>query len=157
MLLVGIFALALAVFIATQVIGVLYAIVFPPAPPLPDKTTVISHKNIAYGVDDWEYGTDQDACRVVQFYAEKGGACRAAPFQCAPNPSPDDLTPGQNTEGQHVARCVGQTQFSVFAMRWEAIIAANYQAQGKTHFRLTREVYWTGAVPPQPAQQGELP
>jgi hypothetical protein len=149
-ILLGILAVLLAVFIGTQVLGVLYTILFPPAPPLPANTTQISHQNLDYGVDDWEYGTDQSGCDVVTFYMDKGGVCRAAPFACG-----GQLSLGDNSgdgSAEHVARCVGETHVSLFAMRWEAIIATGYSSGGKTHFRLTREMYWTGAVPPKQQQ-----
>jgi hypothetical protein len=142
LLVLGAVALVLAVYIGAQVIGVLYGIIFPPPPPVPSNVTELTHTNEAHGVDDWLYGVDVPGCAVVKFYVDNGATCVIAPTMCN---SQD--TPSPNTPGQHVATCTGQSKFSIFAMKWEATIAEGYTTQGQTHFRLLREVYWTGAVP----------
>ena len=148
-------ALLLAVVIGTQVLGVLYVIVFPPAPPLPGDVTLMSHINTDYGVDEWLYDSRQSACDVLTYYVNSGGACRMAPFQCSDTRTDDPSTTGSTTPGQNVARCVGESKVSIFAMRWQAIIATGPSADVPTEFRIVREIYWTGQVPPMP--KPELP
>ncbi|MBC8170697.1 MAG: hypothetical protein H7X77_03460 [Anaerolineae bacterium] len=143
-LLLAIIAVGLAVFVGAQVIGVLYSMVFPPAPPRPASLTELSHTSEAYGVDMWAYGTADDACVVARFFITSGGECVFAPTVCdAGFVNNSSMQPGSN-----VAQCSGVTAFSIFAMRWEAIIAAGYKDGNPTQFKLSREIFWTGEVPP---------
>lgn len=144
-LLLGVAALALALVIGSQVIGVLYSIIAPPAPPLPEGATVLEHTNADYGVDEWLYGTDQSACDVVEFYEHNGADCRLGSGGCAGE--------GTATQPQSVAQCEGRQQFSIFAMRWNVIVATGYKQDGQTHFRLTSEIFWTGEIPPRQQMQ----
>jgi hypothetical protein len=141
-LLLGGVVLLLLFYIGTQVFGVLYGIVFPAQPPLPPDVHEITHENADYGFDTWLYGTDQDACEVVAFYATEGGRCLLSPGYCNTGTVIEVDTPGQ-----HVARCSGEQEFSIFAMRWNAIIATGDEFAGKTQFRLEREVFWSGSIP----------
>jgi hypothetical protein len=160
-LIIGAAAVILAIVIGTQVVGVLYSILFPPGPPLPQGMKLISHQNIDYGVDEWIYGTDEDACKIVAFYQNAGGQCRVSPVSCGPTPPSDGADGGIPTIGESVGRCEGQSPFSIFAMKWEAIIGTGYPSGGRTQFRLRREVYWTGTVPvpaaPLPAEATDSP
>lgn len=145
-------ALLLALFIGTQVIGVLYNIVVPPQPPLPEGITQLDYTSTAYGVDTWVYGTEQNACEVVRFYEANGATCRMSAFWCLDERDTSSFeTTGQ---GQNVAQCVGSTDFSLFVMRWNATIATNYLSDGVTHFNLSREILWGGmsatSTPPAP-------
>lgn len=149
----GIIALVLAVVIATQVLGVLYVIIFPPAPPLPGDLTLVSHTNVDYGVDEWLYMSRQNSCDVLMFYIANGGECRIAPLQCSETLTTDPGMTGSGRGGQHVARCIGETTASIFAMRWQAIIATGPNAENATTFRLIREVFWSGQIPPLPNLQ----
>lgn len=139
-------SLILALVVGRRVVGVLYSIVAPPDAPLPTDTREISHTSAAYGVDEWVYGTDQNACELVSFYIDQQGECRIAPNAC----SETNFGATEPTPGEHVARCTGVIPFSIFTMRWEAIIATNYVVDGRTHFRLLREIFWTGQAPPNP-------
>lgn len=143
-ILLGVGALALALVIGSQVIGVLYSIIAPPLPPLPDGVTLLEHTSAAYGVDEWLYGTEQSACDVVRFYQNNGADCRLSSGGCE-GVSDGEAAP---TEPQSVAQCEGEKRFSIFAMYWHVNIATGYQQNGRTHFRLAREVFWTGSVPP---------
>lgn len=143
LLVIGAVAVLLAVFIATQVLGVLFAIVFPPNPPLPENVAVITHSSDAYGVDDWLYGTDLSGCEVLYFYQAAADSCRIAPMTCSVGTSLD--VRGEQTVG----RCTGTLDFSLFAMRWNVTIGTGYSEDGVTRIRLTREIFWTGAVPPR--------
>jgi hypothetical protein len=146
LLALGAAALALAVFVATQVIGVLFAIVSPAAAPLPPDVTELRHENTTYGVDDWLYGTDHDACEILEFYRENGGTCQAAPFMCG-----EDVVLDVTSAGQNVGSCSADVEFSIFSMRWEVNIATGYRSDGVTQFRLSREVFWFGSPPPRSA------
>jgi hypothetical protein len=139
---------ALAVLIGTQVIGVLYSIIAPPLPPLPEGARQLNHSSADYGVDDWLYGTDENACTVAQFFQERGAVCRVTVGECEGDPA--TLLGPAPAEPQNVARCVGEVYFSIFAMRWEVTIAGGYEKDGQTHFGLSREVFWTGSIPPRP-------
>jgi len=150
----AIVALGLGLVIGTQVIGVLYVILFPPLPPLPGEVTQVSHTNADYGVDEWLYTSRQNVCDVLNFYIEQGGQCRIAPLQCGDNRTDDESLTGATTLGQHVARCVGETKASIFAMRWLAVIATGSNPDTPTEFRLTREIYWSGQIPPIPQPEG---
>lgn len=140
----AVLAVALAVFIGSQVIGVLFAIVFPADAPLPENVVELEHESASYGVDEWYYSTATDACAIVRFYEANGGECRVAPGLC----NSGFVEGGFLTEGQNVAQCEGQVEFSLFAMEWYANIATGYGEDQPTRFRLEREVFWGGQVPP---------
>lgn len=133
--------------IGFQAFGILYSIVFPPSPPLPSDITEVRHTPVDHGVDEWVYQTEQDACGVVAFYIDIGGICQFPTGACE-NDAADDIR--ISSSGEHVATCVGESTFNMFAYRWEANIADSYQSDaGGTVFSLLREVFWTGAVPPR--------
>jgi hypothetical protein len=139
--------LLICLIIGIQAFGILFSIVFPPFPPLPESVIEVRHTPVDHGVDEWVYQTQQNACDVVQYYEEAGGLCSFPSGSCQ-DESPDDIR--LITSGQHVATCVGESQFNIFAYRWEANIADSYQSDdGGTQFGLIREVFWTGAVPPR--------
>lgn len=156
----GLIAIVFAVVIGTQVIGVLYAIFFPPAAPIPDQAALVSHDSKDYGVDDWLYTSKQPPCEVVRFYQTqtKEAECRVAPVWCD-STNTTALPEGSRTAGQNVARCSGTQNFSIFALRWEVVIATGATEEQKTQFRLNREIFWTGAVPPSnpPTLNGGFP
>jgi hypothetical protein len=143
----GVVALVLAVIIGTQVLGVLYVIVFPPGPPLPGDVTLVSHVNTDYGVDEWLYDSRQSTCEVLTYYTNSGGKCRITPLQCGDQTDAADST-GWTAPGQHIARCVGESKVSIFAMRWQAIVATGPSRDMPTEFRIVREIFWTGQIPP---------
>ncbi len=143
-LLAGVTVISLV--IGFQAFGILYSIIFPPAPPLPEAVIEIRHDNIDYGVDDWLYRTSMNACDLVRFYEIKGGECRIVANMCD-----DDSAPvSYSNAAQQVATCSGEVIFNIFAYRWEANIAVDKRFEdGETQFNLLREVFWTGAVPPK--------
>jgi len=133
--------------IGVQAFGILYSIVFPPTPPLPTNITEVRHTPVDHGVDEWLYQTEQNACDIVTFYEEVGGVCQFPTGACE-NEASEDFRFSQS--GEHVATCVGESEFNIFVYRWEANIADSYQSDvGGTIFSLIREVFWTGAVPPR--------
>lgn len=134
---------AIAAVIAVQVLGVLYAVLFPPAPPMLEGLTVSTHTSPSYGVDDWLYGSPDDACRVARFYQSNGAQCTIAPQTCESG----EFTSEVPRPGTSVARCVGDMQWSIFAQRYYVNIAGGYEAPMPTRIRLEREIFWTGMLP----------
>jgi len=139
-----------ALVIGIQIIGVLYAIAFPPAPPVPDIWRVVSHTSTDYGVDDWHYTSVLSACELIRYYQENGATCRVAPVYCGGEDTSQTSLPGDFVAGQHIGRCYGEAKFSIFAQSWEVNIAYGPNEQEKTQFRVTREIFWSGEVPPRP-------
>lgn len=133
----GVAGLLLAFYIGSQVLGVLVGILFPPTPPLLSNLTLVSHQNDGHGVDAWVYDVAQSPCEVVIFYQSSGGTCEVAPDYCQ-----------QSNNIPSVVICSGEVTFSIFAMRWDAVIDPGATSD-QTRLRLSREVFWTGAVPPR--------
>ena len=158
-IILGLIAIVFAVVIGSQVIGVLYAIFFPPTAPVPDQVTLVSHDSKDYGTDDWLYTSNKlSACDVVHFYESKDSQCRIAPTWCTDENSIQSPA-GSSSIGQNVARCVATQNFSIFALRWEVVIATGSTSAETSQFRLNREIFWTGAVPPSnpPSLNGGFP
>lgn len=138
-------ALLLALLIGAQVIGVLYAIAFPPSPPVPDDVTLVSHVNPAYGVDDWVYSSTKDPCSLAVFYEAAGASCEISPLWC----DGVEYTTVYRAN-QYVARCYGGNTFSIFVMHWQVVIASGSDSSSPSEFRLRREISWVGASAPVP-------
>jgi hypothetical protein len=87
----------------------------------------VSHTNAAHGDDSWVYSTQLDVCDAAAFYAEQGGGeqCTA----CA---------------NQETVTCSGLSDFSIFTMRWTALIE---MSGGETQINLSRQVSWSGYFP----------
>ncbi len=143
--------LVLALVIGTQVIGVLVAILSPPEPPLPTGAQQLSHVSVEHGIDEWVYGSDMNACEVVSFYYENDGICVVEPVWCFDD---QKLAPRAGGGWQPVATCSADMTFSIFAMRWRAIISAGHADGGQTHVELSREISWSGALPPENPSEG---
>lgn len=153
LLVLGIITVGLAVIIGSQVIGVLYSILFPPLPPLPSSLAEISHDNPTYGADDWLYNAADKPCQVVAFYQSQGGDCRVAPLWCGDEREADSTQSGLDSRHQNVARCTGNVSFSIFNMRWQATIATGDSPRYPTLFRLNRVVFWGGGNVPEATAQ----
>jgi hypothetical protein len=140
-------AVVLALFVATQVIGVLYAIISPPdGPVLPLDIMEISHRTEAPGVDYWVYGTEQNSCDVMDFFrSQEGATCRFVPYTCG---GADGRSFAQSTPAQQVGNCTGTINFSIFSLRWTVDVSAHNYTDGSTHFSVLREVQWFGASSP---------
>jgi hypothetical protein len=136
LLLIMALAVILALFIGTQVIGVLYAIVFPAQPPRFADSRELRHTSDSYGVDEWLYETDTSACEVLAFYQSEADTCRLAPTDCS-----------TSLRNQNLARCSGETFFSIFAMKWEVSVSTGDSSEGGTLYSLSREIFWTGSIP----------
>lgn len=144
LLLIAVLAVGLALYIGSQVIGVLFSIVMPPQPPRPADVEQIEHTSASYGVDEWIYAVNQDACAVAAYYQAQGASCSIAPEIC----SGESMSRDAYTVGENVAQCSGEMKFSIFAMKWNAVIAAGYREGLPTRFRLSREIFWSGEIPP---------
>jgi hypothetical protein len=122
-----------------QFFPILYGIFFPPLPPLPANATVLEHRNLSYGLDEWNYTAQQTPCEVIQFYQSQGGLCN---FSCeAASGGTSLLPPSQVTE------CSGAIAFSQFKLRW--IVNIGVTNPNSTDFRLSREIFWGGEIPPR--------
>lgn len=133
----------LAAVVAVQILGVLYGVLFPPAPPTLEGFEVSSHTSPSYGVDDWLYGSPDDPCRVARFYESMGAECTIAPQTCESG----KFTSEAPRAGANVARCVGNLEWSIFAQRYYVNIAGGYEAPMPSRIRLEREIFWTGTLP----------
>lgn len=132
----GIVGLLLTLYIGTQVMGVLVGILFPPGPPLPLNITLISYQSSEHGLDEWVYDVSLSTCNVAAYYESMGGRCEVPPESCSNDSTPLAVT------------CTGESNFSIFAMRWDAIIEPGGDTE-HSNLSLSREVFWTGAVPPR--------
>lgn len=136
-------AVVLAGILGVQLLSVLYAVLSPPMPPLPNGARELSYTEKHYGVDEWLYSVGDDACDVAIFYAQASPmACPIPPF-CATNSVVNGLEKGMN-----VSRCGGDVAFSSFVMSWRVVVGVDETDANKTVLRLSREVFWGGAVPP---------
>ncbi len=134
--------LGLALFVGTNLLGVLFAVIAPPVPPLPPAMTEIEHTSVAYGVDDWKYSSPTDACEVVKSIEQNDGVCQLMPLQC----SDAHATTGDFiVNNALVARCGGKVAFSIFNMQWWAHVTRSSATE--TQLELHREVYWVGSGP----------
>jgi hypothetical protein len=139
-ILVSIIAVGAALLIASQVVGILYSIIFPPLPPTPSNLTEISHKSEDYGIDEWVYGTTQDSCEIIAFYQTQEGVCRIAPTGCAG-------IQDSSSSGDFVGQCSGEMTFSIFAMRWQVDVWGGNEEGSPTQLSVKREVFWSGQLP----------
>jgi hypothetical protein len=147
--LLGLAALAMAIFIGTRVLGVLYGIVSPPLPPVPPAAEEVSYTSIGYGVDEWVYNVELPPCELVAFYEAQGGTCRILPYQCGSMFAPEDTNPLD----EMVARCGGSIRFSIFVMDWRVFLSERGDG---AKVELSREVNWIGTEPrPLPDETDE--
>jgi len=142
-LIAGVLALVFAVLVGPRSIGILLALAAPPDPPLPDDTdlALVSHENLAHGVDEWVYTTGQEVCAVVRFYYERDGQCPIVPSQCSLSPDDNDQDDASS------AFCHGDVDFSIFSARWRFRVFPDDILTGTMRFRLSRVVSWTGSFP----------
>lgn len=139
------FGLAALVFIAVtgpRLVGILFAIISPPEPPVPEGVRLLGYSRQAWGTDIWDFDTQADLCDVTAFYVEQGGVCPILPPRCAP-----ESETGQSAD--FVAVCTGDMEFSIFALRWRFEVPLRSAPGPRVRFSLGREIFWTGDLPPQ--------
>ncbi|MBZ0277769.1 MAG: hypothetical protein K8I60_16605, partial [Anaerolineae bacterium] len=103
------------------------------------NATELAHTNQDYGVDEWLYALDQDACQVAVFYQGQDGTCEMASTACEQT---DGVPSGSS--GEQIATCSGVYPISVFALRWQAVIMVGSADNQDTRMRITREMLWSG-------------
>ncbi len=137
-------AFALSLVVGLNILRVLYGVIAPPLPPLPDRVTEISHESEAYGADVWSYTALDDPCAVADYYTAQGGTCDLTPMQC----SEPGSAPQTELVQAVVARCHGSVAFSIFSMQWWVLVLRNNDTpETPTTFNLEREVFWIGTGP----------
>lgn len=122
-----------ALAVGWQALGVLLGVLLPPAVPLPPGLQELGHTQPSYGVDEWRYSYNGQACELAAWYEEAGGRCVTR--EICPG------RPGQPRLEQAVI-CTGEMEFSAFAMRWRAEIIYHGELS------VQREIFWTGTLPP---------
>ena len=142
--LIGVLLLAAVIALSSEALGILYAILLPPTPPLPTGAMLTRHDSEAYGVDAWRYTLAQDTCELVTYFESNGGTCQTAPLRCAPDANAS--VPPADGE-RRAARCYGTVTFSQFTMRWQAALSDTSDLSAPTILDLTREVFWLGRAP----------
>lgn len=143
-LLFAVVAVVAIVLFAQPFITILYNIVVPPRPALPQNLIETSHINYDYGVDEWLYTVDEHPCAVLDFYQQQGVVCQVTPLQC--NRSETTSQEFSIASGL-VARCTGETDFSLFSMDWWILIMQNADDVNKTNLDVWREVNWISSNP----------
>lgn len=131
----------LAFYVGTNILTVLFAVVAPPAPPLPANLTLTSHDSPAYGVDTWKYSVAGDGCDLIQYIQENGGVCIYAPNQCGEFRETD---PNYANGNILVGRCEGEIPFSIFNQQWWALVT---KSRTSAFLEVNREVFWIGTGP----------
>lgn len=118
-----------ALVIALELFGIVGGLVFMADAPLPDDAQEVSHRNLAYGADEWLYRTRLTVDELVDFYESHGAMCREERAVIGPE--------------SHMI-CVGIDEVSVFGVRWEMQVERFQQV---TTFDLRREMLWSGPAP----------
>lgn len=135
--------IVIAILVGVQILGVLYGLLFPPGPPVPESFSLLQSTSPSYGVDDWLYASSDDACRVVRDYERAGATCTVAPGVC----DAGFVQLEEPRAGSNIARCYGEFHWSIFAQRYSANIAGGYGEDQPTRVRVEREIFWTGVIP----------
>ena len=140
-LIAGGVVLGLAILIGPRVAGIFLGIVAPPTPPVPLNSNQISYTSESYGIDRWRYQSDDDLCQLVSYYQSQADQCPVIPPECGGSNKPDP---------DYLAACYGDTEFSIFAMRWGFSIPYRSTGGQGLQFDVSRDVSWLGGLPPEP-------
>lgn len=135
----------LLIVVGAQAAAILYALVAPPEPPLPPGAVQLSHSSEAHGLDHWSYSAAENACETVRYYEAVAQRCSVEPIWCFDS---SELAPPIGGGGQRVAACTADVPFSLFLMRWNVVIEGGYDPAAPTRLQVSREISWTGALPP---------
>ncbi|HVO43523.1 MAG TPA: hypothetical protein VMT34_12910 [Aggregatilineales bacterium] len=130
-------ALVCAIAIGVRVLPTLAPLVFPPAAPLPAGVTdtPILHENKGWGLDEFVYATNQDACTVVTYYQNRIGGCN---FDAGSNCKGAGMD--QSGREHNVGRCIGEDTIGTYQVTWTAYVATGYTTDGQTRIRIVREI-----------------
>jgi hypothetical protein len=135
-LLAGLVAVIFVALIGPRLVGILFAIIAPPEPPVPANVRLLGYSREVYGTDTWRYDTGADVCELVTFYMEQGGICPVMPPRCSA-----DSSGGQSDD--FIAQCSGEMDFSIFSMRWGFNVPVRTAPGNTLRFEVTREIFWT--------------
>ncbi len=138
-LVAAVLAVGFALAVAAVTCGPLLTIVNPPMPPVYPGATLLNAEHIDYGVDKWQYRTDDDACQVYALFAEAALRCAPLPpgFCAAPR------TPPPDANSLYVGQCRGRGEAWPFYWVWEVVMREVFTDDSThTEFDLSRTVYW---------------
>ena len=136
----GTLVLAVSLIVSVQVFSVLYGLILPPMPPVPDAARELQHENLSYGQDEWRYGVDQNACEVVRFYIQQQpDACELPPI-CSGDAEDEANLPLRSS----IATCGATMGFSAFTLNWQAVIYPAAPA-GTSSVYVTRQINWNSS------------
>ena len=135
----GIVVLIAAALIISRVAGPLAGLLAPGDPPFFEPATLIEHRVLESGVDEWLFATAVSGCEVFEWYAARATLVSLNPsVDCAVSdidPTHDDV--------YSIGYCQGSEPFGDFAADWEIYISDGYNdGDGRTRFLLAREVDW---------------
>jgi hypothetical protein len=123
-------------------ISILYTILIPPMPPLPDGGRIeLSRENYSYGVDEFRFQTNLEPCSAVAFYQNTDSVCNVVPYQCDGRTAPDGFVTGDTL----LARCEGTITIAPFSMEWWVLIVRSRSDPTKAQLSVWREMNWFGA------------
>ena len=122
-------------------INILFTIINPPLPPLPNVARIeLSRENYNYGVDEFVFQTSAEPCSIITFYQELGAVCRVTLNQCG---NVSEL--GEELSGnQLLARCEGTLNVSQFSMDWWVLISRSPTDNAVAQLNVWREMNWLG-------------
>jgi hypothetical protein len=131
-------ALIFAIYVASRIFPTLSGVVLPLDPPLPSGTiAMLTHEGKGVGLDEWLYGTDMHGCQIAQYYRQRFTECIYDPDSNCQNGGRPPLQAGV---ADFIARCDGKDSFGAYNLTWTVYISTGYAEQGRTHFRVIREV-----------------
>ncbi len=135
----GVAALVFAVVVIGQIASPLAGLLAPAEPPFFQPATLLEHRRIDNGVDEWLYATDAPGCEVYAWYQERAEFCRPSPgVTCVAGDS------GRVGDAEYsIGYCQGSEPFGSFAADWEIYISDGYnEGDMRTRFLIAREVDW---------------
>ena len=134
-------AFVFALYAASQIVGVLYALIKPPLPPLLAGANEIAHTSEVYGLDTWAYRVPMLAEDARSFYESQGGECTTAPFSPEQALLLGDQFPDAGTA---YAFCEGTQLFSRFTMHWQVLVSYYDLAAADVRLDVARQIDWFG-------------
>ncbi len=132
-------AFVFAIFVGARICPTLSGVVLPPDPPLPSgaNITLLTRESKGVGLDEFLYGTDVHGCQIAQYYKTRLANCIYDPDS---NCTSGGVPPLQAGVANFIAQCTGADSFGAYRLTWTVYISTGYAEQGRTHFRVIREV-----------------